>query len=155
MTSTEKSIQATEVPDQGISIARNDDSTTLCSDPCDTQQAVSYLEASSDAQDGNGVVYLTGVRLWLINTSIALTIFLTNLEVSVVTTSLVAITTDFGGFDSIGWIVSSYLLGYVAVLVIFAKLSDIFGRKLMFSTSIAIFMCFSAGCGAAQSLTQL
>ena len=44
---------------------------------------------------------------------------------------------------------------FLGVLVIFAKLSDIFGRKLMFITSISVFICFSAGCGAAQSLNQL
>ncbi|KAF2653158.1 MFS general substrate transporter, partial [Lophiostoma macrostomum CBS 122681] len=87
--------------------------------------------------------------------SIVLSLFLTNMEIPIVTTSLVAITSDLGGFDKIGWVISSYLLGYVGVLVIFAKLSDIFGRKLMLSISISIFILFSAGCGAAQTLTQL
>lgn len=39
--------------------------------------------------------------------------FLTNLEVPVVTTALVAITNDLGSFDNAGWVVASYLLGYV------------------------------------------
>ncbi|KAF2449395.1 MFS general substrate transporter [Karstenula rhodostoma CBS 690.94] len=74
-----------------------------------------------------------------------MSLFLTNLEIPIVTTSLVSITGDLGGFDNVGWVISSYLLGYVAT----------FGRKLMFSTSIVIFICFSAGYGAAQTLTQL
>jgi MFS family permease len=72
-----------------------------------------------------------------------------------VTTSLVAITNDFGNVDNIGWIISSYLLGYVGVLVIFAKLSDILGRKLMINISLFLFIIFSGGCGAAQNFTQL
>lgn len=39
--------------------------------------------------------------------------FLTNFEVPVITTALVAITGDLGGFDISSWIVASYLLGYV------------------------------------------
>lgn len=39
--------------------------------------------------------------------------FIVNLEVPVVVTALVAITNDLGGFDTVGWVVSSYLLGYV------------------------------------------
>jgi MFS family permease len=44
-----------------------------------------------------------------------MSLFLTNLEIPIVTTSLVAITNDFGRFDDIGWVISSYLLGYVGV----------------------------------------
>lgn len=44
---------------------------------------------------------------------LALSLFLTNLEIPIVTTSLVAITDSLGGFDQVGWIISSYLLGYV------------------------------------------
>jgi MFS family permease len=84
-----------------------------------------------------------------------LSLFLTNLEIPIVTTSLVAITADLGGFDKVSWLISSYLLGYVGVLVIFAKLSDIFGRKALLSTAIITFIIFSGACGAAQTLTQL
>lgn len=41
------------------------------------------------------------------------------------------------------------------VLVIFAKLSDIFGRKLILLVVILIFAVFSGACGAAQSIEQL
>lgn len=100
--------------------------------------------------------------------------FITNMEIPVLITALVAITEDLGGFGDVSWVLSSYLLGYVgmseacpirksnsyshamvAVLIIFAKFSDIFGRKPIFLLSTAIFIIFSAGCAAAQTLTQL
>jgi len=40
-------------------------------------------------------------------------LFLTNLEVAIVSPSLVAITEDLGGFNRATWIISAYLLGYV------------------------------------------
>lgn len=42
-----------------------------------------------------------------------------------------------------------------AVIVIFAKLSDIYGRKLVFLVCIFLFTAFSGGCAAAQTLEQL
>ncbi|KAH7128161.1 MFS multidrug transporter-like protein [Dendryphion nanum] len=110
---------------------------------------------TTSTDEAHGIIYLVGIRFWLVITSLALSLFLTNLEIPIVTTSLVAITNDLGEFNNIGWIISSYLLGYVGALMIFAKLSDIFGRKLFLSLSISIFIVFSAACGAAQTLTQL
>lgn len=104
---------------------------------------------------------------------ICMCLFLTNLEIPVVSTSLVAITGQLGGFDKTSWIVSAYLLGYVGTLVlitidlqafsdrltgtviIFAKLSDIFGRKAILILVVLIFTIFSGACGAAQSIEQL
>lgn len=104
--------------------------------------------------------------------SLCLSIMLPNFEISIVSTSLVAITNDLEGLSQSSWIVIAYLLTYssrvpdVAVqqlvlraatgfLVIWAKLSDIFGRKLSIITAVAIFTLFSGGCGAAQATTQL
>lgn len=40
-------------------------------------------------------------------------------------------------------------------MIIWAKLSDIFGRKQIFITTIFIFTAFSGGCGGSQALDQL
>lgn len=45
--------------------------------------------------------------------SLCMCLFLTNLEIPIVTTALIDITTDLGGFDHVNWITSAYLLGYV------------------------------------------
>ncbi|KAI1338781.1 putative multidrug resistance protein fnx1 [Xylariaceae sp. FL0016] len=110
---------------------------------------------SPPADRGGGPVYLKGARFWSICLSIAIMMFMTNLEVPVVTTALVSITDALGGFDQVGWVVSSYLLGYVAVIVIFAKFSDLLGRKMVFILSVALFVIFSAACSAAQTIVQL
>ncbi|KAI1254222.1 hypothetical protein MGN70_004618 [Eutypa lata] len=99
--------------------------------------------------------YLKGPRLHFITVSLFTCLFLTNLEIPIATTALVHITEDLGGFDKSSWVISAYLLGYVGVLVIFAKLSDIFGRKLILLVVILIFAVFSGACGAAQSIEQL
>lgn len=44
---------------------------------------------------------------------IGIMMFITNMEVPVLITALVSITEDLGGFGDVGWVLSSYLLGYV------------------------------------------
>ncbi|KAF2798438.1 MFS general substrate transporter [Melanomma pulvis-pyrius CBS 109.77] len=118
--------------------------------------AISLEDSGSGERSGaKKIQYLKGARFHLIVAAIALSLFLTNLEIPVVTTALIGITNDIGGLERSAWVVTAYLLGYVGFLIIFAKLSDIFGRKLLFFIALLIFTIFSAACGAAQTLTQL
>ncbi|KAI2618109.1 putative multidrug resistance protein fnx1 [Hypoxylon sp. NC1633] len=99
--------------------------------------------------------YQHGLRFWLMASTLAVMVFLVVLEIPIVPTSLVSISNDIGGFDSLSWVLSGYLLGRVGVMIILAKLSDIVGRKLVFTSSIAMFIVFSGACGGAQTITQL
>ncbi|KAI1117373.1 putative multidrug resistance protein fnx1 [Nemania sp. NC0429] len=121
-----------------------------------TPEQLDVSESGSDLSAGQqDVEYIQGLRFWLICAAIAVVMFLVNLEVPVVITALVAITNDLQGFENVGWVISSYLLGYVGVIVICAKFSDIFGRKLILMLSIVFFIIFSAACSAAQTMVQL
>ncbi|KAG8158599.1 hypothetical protein KVR01_011721 [Diaporthe batatas] len=113
------------------------------------------LPTQHTEDDESNYNYLQGLPFWLVTTSLAVMVFMVNLEIPVVTTSLVTISDELGGFDKSSWVISGYLLGYVAVIVIFAKLSDIFGRKPIYLLSMSFFIVFSAACSAAQTMTQL
>ena len=57
-------------------------------------------------------------RLWarmalMVGSRLALALFLVNMEISIVTTSIVGITDDLQGFDQSSWLATSYLLTYV------------------------------------------
>ncbi|KAF2464423.1 putative multidrug resistance protein fnx1 [Lindgomyces ingoldianus] len=86
---------------------------------------------------------------------LCLSIFLANFEITIVSTSLVSITNDLKSFGSSSWAVTAYLITYTSFMIIWAKLSDIFGRKPMISLAIFIFLVFSGGCGAVQTMAQL
>ncbi|KAI1743096.1 putative efflux pump antibiotic resistance protein [Xylaria scruposa] len=99
--------------------------------------------------------YLHGARFWMVSILNGIMLFLVQTEISIVTTSLIAIADDLGRLDISNWVLSSYLLGYVGVVVIVAKTSDITGRKPAFLACIFFFTAFSGGCAAAQSMPQL
>ncbi|EEH05806.1 drug resistance transporter [Histoplasma capsulatum G186AR] len=95
--------------------------------------------------------YITGWGLSFISIGMALSTFLVNLEITIVSTSLVSIANDLDDFGPTSWI----LIKLAGGLVIWAKLSDLLGRKPIFVASLLIFAAFSGGCGAAQTMTQL
>lgn len=84
-----------------------------------------------------------------------LSIILVTLEVTVISTSLASIVNDLREFRRSNWVITSYLLTYVAFMVILAKLSDLAGRKSVLIICLMIFTIFSSICGAAQTMTQL
>lgn len=102
-------------------------------------------------------------------------LFLSTVETTIVSTSLVSITNALSGFDKRDWIVTAYLLTYTGAvaliipkrttcnkaddwkgfLTIYAKLGDILGRKTMFIIGLASFSFFSILCGISNNVVEL
>ncbi|KAJ6096144.1 MFS general substrate transporter [Penicillium sp. IBT 16267x] len=99
--------------------------------------------------------FITGWRLAILLLGISIAIFLPNLEVSIVSTALVTITSDLNGFNRSGWVVIAYLITYTGFIIIWAKLSDILKRKWSLLASLALFIIASGICGASQNMTML
>ncbi|KAK3321991.1 putative efflux pump antibiotic resistance protein [Apodospora peruviana] len=99
--------------------------------------------------------HLTGWRLVVTTLGLLLCLYLVNLEVTIVSTSLVSIANDLSGFDKTNWIVTGYLITYTGFIIIWTKLSDIIGRKAALTAAMVVFSAFSAGCGAAKAVDQL
>ncbi|WP_433329539.1 MDR family MFS transporter [Spirillospora sp. CA-294931] len=74
---------------------------------------------------------------------------------SVVGTALPTIVGDLGGQDQLAWVASASLLTMTASTPLWGKLSDIFGRKLMFQTALLVFVLASVGAGLSQNIGQL
>ncbi|OBT66624.1 hypothetical protein VE03_03890 [Pseudogymnoascus sp. 23342-1-I1] len=98
---------------------------------------------------------LHGWRLWVTITTLCFGLFLSTLETTIIATALISIASTLGSYDKSNWIVTAYLVTYTGFLIIFARVSDIFGRKTTFLCALAIFTAFSLACSLAQSITQL
>ncbi|KAF2103223.1 hypothetical protein NA57DRAFT_72202 [Rhizodiscina lignyota] len=100
-------------------------------------------------------IYLSGWRLYAAIAGSMLSVSMISMEATIVGASIVPITTDLQHFDISSWIFSGYLLTFASFLLIFARMSDIFGRKLVLLVCLAVFSLFSLGCGYSQTMIQL
>ncbi|HEY3991639.1 MAG TPA: MFS transporter [Ktedonobacteraceae bacterium] len=83
-------------------------------------------------------------------------VFLTALDQTVVVTALPSITDDLQiplqQLDRAAWVISAYLLGYVIAMPLMGRLSDLYGRRLVFIICLSIFGAASLFCGLATLL---
>lgn len=77
------------------------------------------------------------------------------LDQTIVSTALPTIVGELGGLDHLSWVVTAYLLTTTVSTPLYGKLSDLYGRKVMFQLAIVIFLTGSVLCGLAQNLGQL
>ncbi|MCO6185505.1 MDR family MFS transporter [Rhizobium sp. L1K21] len=82
-------------------------------------------------------------------------VFMSTLDVQVIATALPTIVAEFGHIERYGWVGSAYLLGSCAVMPIYGKLGDLFGRKYVIMAAISLFLFGSLTCGLAVSMDTL
>jgi len=89
---------------------------------------------------------------WLIFLMVAIGIFMATLDGSIVNIALPSIMADFAvPLATIQWVVMIYLLTVTSLLLSFGRLSDIRGRRLVYSLGLMFFSLGSFFCGIAPS----
>ena len=81
--------------------------------------------------------------------------FLAALDQSIVGTALPQITSDLHGLNKLSWVVTAYLLASTAATPLWGKISDLYGRRLIFQAAIVTFLVGSALCGFARNIDEL
>ncbi|WP_284975763.1 MFS transporter [Arthrobacter sp. efr-133-TYG-104] len=77
------------------------------------------------------------------------------IDSTIVATAVPSIVTDIGGFTSFPWLFSAYLLAQAVSVPVYAKLSDVVGRKPIILSGIGLFLLGSILCGMAWSMPAL
>ena len=77
------------------------------------------------------------------------------LEATVVGTAMPTVIATLGGLSHYSWVFSAYLLTSTASVPIWGRLSDLYGRRRMYLTGIAVFLIGSVVSGAATSMWVL
>ncbi|QDS73246.1 hypothetical protein FKW77_004100 [Venturia effusa] len=98
---------------------------------------------------------ISPTRLNIITAGLWLSLFISSIEVTIVSTALFKISDDLNALTQSHWVIVAYLFTYNAFLLIMAKLSDIFGPKLLLMGSNVMFLAFSVACGSAKTMNQL
>jgi EmrB/QacA subfamily drug resistance transporter len=81
--------------------------------------------------------------------------FLAALEATAVGTALPTLVADLGGVSRYSWVFSAYLLAATTTVPMYGKLADLYGRRLIFTVAISLFLLGSILCGTASSINQL
>ncbi len=77
------------------------------------------------------------------------------IDSTIVATAVPSIVHDVGGFASFPWLFSAYLLAQAVSVPVYAKLSDMVGRKPLILIGIGLFLLGSILCGVAWSMPAL
>ena len=77
------------------------------------------------------------------------------IEATIVSTVMPQIASQLGGLHLYSWVFASFLLAQTAMTVVFGKLSDVYGRKPVMLTGIAIFLLGSVVAGFAWSMPAM
>jgi MFS family permease len=81
--------------------------------------------------------------------------FMIAIEATIVSTAMPRIAGQLGGLPLYSWVFAAFLLTQTASTVVFGKLADLAGRKMVMQVGIAIFLFGSILCGLAWSMPSL
>ena len=98
---------------------------------------------------------MTHRQIMVIYSGILLGMLLASLDQTIVSTALPRIVGDLGGLSHLSWVVTAYLLASTASVPLYGKISDLYGRKVVFQFAIVAFIVGSVLAGAAQSMLML
>jgi len=87
--------------------------------------------------------------------SVMLSVSLVAIDATILATAVPAIVDDLGGFAQFPWLFSVYLLAQAVSVSIFAKFSDLVGRKPVMLAGVGLFVLGSILCGVAWSMPAL
>ena len=77
------------------------------------------------------------------------------LDQTIVSTALKNIVEEFNGLNHYTWVVTAYLLTSTAATPLYGKISDLYGRRIVFQFATVTFLIGSALAGASQNMGQL
>ncbi len=111
------------------------------------------IEADVDTRTAQAAVGRAEMRQIMVGLGLAM--LLSALDQTIVVTALPTIGADFGDFGRLSWVVTAYLVAATAVTPLYGKLADIYGRRVVLLTGIAIFVAGSAACALAPGMMAL
>lgn len=101
-------------------------------------------------------IQTNNIKKWIILLNVSVSIFMATLDGSIVNIALPVISRDLSvNISSVQWVVTSYLLSISVLLLIWGKISDIYGKKKIYAFGFIIFTVGSTLCGISHNLGLL
>lgn len=98
----------------------------------------------------------TGKKKWLITVTVILCSMLELVDVSIVNVALTDMMGNLGAtLNEVSWVIAAYAIANVIVIPLAGFLSDQFGRRNYFISSVMLFTVASVFCGLSTSIWEL
>ena len=110
---------------------------------------------SHSVSDGAQTLVMSSRRRLAVTLGVITGMFLAALEATVVGTAMPTVISSLGGLNHYSWVFSAYLITSTITVPVWGKLSDLYGRRLLFQLGIAVFLLGSVLSGMAGTMTQL
>jgi len=91
----------------------------------------------------------------MVTAAMMVAILLVAIDVTVVSTAMPRIVGDLSGIRLMSWVFAIYTLTTAVTTPIYGKLADLFGRKVVFSFGVVLFLIGSMLSGASHTMMQL
>jgi len=102
-----------------------------------------------------GHTYLSHQQILVVLGGLMTGMLLAALDQSIVGTALPRIVSELGGLDKLSWVVTAYLLTSTTSTPLWGKISDLYGRRLLFQVAIGTFIAGSICSALAQNMIEL
>ena len=109
----------------------------------------------SRAEQMTPTLQMSRRRRWAVTAGVLTGTFLAALEATVVSTAMPTVISSLGGLSHYSWVFSAYLITATVTVPVWGKLSDLYGRRLLYQIGIAIFLVGSVLSGLSASMAQL
>ncbi|KAH9214651.1 major facilitator superfamily domain-containing protein [Leptodontidium sp. 2 PMI_412] len=94
-------------------------------------------------------------RFWMVFASLSITGLLSAIEATVISTALPTISERLNIGEDYSWLVNSFLLTSMILQPLVGQVADIFGRRWLMISSVAVFVFGSGICGGASNSAML
>ena len=98
---------------------------------------------------------MTTKEIKLVMLALMSSLLLAALDQTIVATALTTIVSDLGSAGKLSWVITAYLLSSIAVMPLYGKIGDLYGRKKILLLAISLFLVGSTLCGLSNSMLTL
>src|SRR5215211_560435 len=98
---------------------------------------------------------MSNKRRWSVTAGVMTGMFIAALEATVVGTAMPTVIASLGGLNHYSWVFSAYLVTSTVTVPVWGKLSDLYGRRLLYQLGIGMFLLGTLLSGFSETMTQL
>src|SRR4051794_20333204 len=102
------------------------------------------MDAPPPSSAADAAAHPAAARRRAVTAGVLIGTALAALEGTVVGAAMPTVVAALGGLEHFGWVFSAYLLTSTVTVPIWGKLSDLYGRRVLYQIGVALFLLGSA-----------